>query len=70
MSWFNRKKKVDTESIDVDATIEKVQAAKVRLAFSLPRVNELKVFFETRQTENGFGDDFELTLDLRPKGTQ
>lgn len=71
MKWF-RKRDEDTGSIDVDAAIEKTEDAKRRLSLSLPRVNQLSSFFAERQGQNGFGEDFEFsiesTLDARPKG--
>lgn len=72
MKWF-KKREENTGSIDVDAAIEKTLEAKKRLSFSLPKVNQLSTYFAQRQGENGFGDDFEYsiesTLDARPKAT-
>jgi hypothetical protein len=69
--WF-RKRDESTGSIDVDAAIEKTKEAKQRLSLSLPRVNQLSSFFEQRKGQNGFGEDFEYTiestLDHRPQG--
>lgn len=61
MRWFRKKRNSDTESIDVDAAIEKANTAKFRLSMSLPRVNQMSKFFEERKGQNGFGEDFEFT---------
>lgn len=72
MKWFRKRDEDNTESIDVDEAIEKANAAKSRLAISRPRANQMSAFFEARRGKNGFGDDFEWTLDItldhRPEG--
>lgn len=71
MSWF-KKRREPTESIDVDQAIEKANAAKNRLATTRTKVNIMSKFFAERQGENGFGQDFEwsidVTLDHKPEG--
>jgi len=50
--------------------MEKVTSANVRLASSEASANRMSRFFEERKGQNGFGEDFEFTLNPRTEGSQ
>lgn len=69
MNWF-KKRKADTESIDIDAAIEKANTAKSKLSLNTPYVNRVSKYFEERKGKNGFGEDFEFTFNPRTEGNR
>lgn len=69
MRWFG-KRRTDTGSVDVPSAIEKATRAKSRLLLSEDYANTISKFFEERKGQNGFGEDFEFTLNPRTEGNQ
>lgn len=61
MSWIKKLKKRKSE-IDTDALMLKAEASIAKTQAQQPRVNRITQYLEHRNNQNGFGEDFEISL--------